>query len=160
VHGRTVVESIQTGRAVARPSVETAGALVTAATSDPHRRPAPDARRSILRSHNYRLFLAAQVCGGTGTWMLRLSQDWLVLELTGSPAAVGVVVALQFVPLVALGPLGGVVADRHDKRRLVMAAQSCAMLLAATLATLTVTGLVSVPLLYLFAVLSGLVAVI
>lgn len=133
---------------------------MTAATSDPHRRPAPDARRSILRSHNYRLFLAAQVCGGTGTWMLRLSQDWLVLELTGSPAAVGVVVALQFVPLVALGPLGGVVADRHDKRRLVMAAQSCAMLLAATLATLTVTGLVSVPLLYLFAVLSGLVAVI
>lgn len=117
-------------------------------------------RPSVLRNHNYRLFLAAQICGGTGTWMLRLSQDWLVLELTGSSAAVGIIVALQFVPLLALGPLGGVLADRHDKRRLVMGAQSCATVLAATLATLTITGLVSVPLLYLFAVLSGLVAVI
>lgn len=119
-----------------------------------------DAQRSVLRNHNYRLFLLAQVAGGTGTWMLRISQDWLVLELTGSPAAVGIVVALQFVPLLALGPLGGVLADRHDKRRLVMGAQACAALLAATLATLTISGLVSVPLLYAFAVLSGLVAVV
>ena len=133
---------------------------MTPAPSEPPRPASRPPRRSVLRSHNYRLFLVAQIFGGTGMWMLRLSQDWLVLELTGSPTAVGIVVALQFAPLLALGPLGGVVADRHDKRRLVMGAQGCAMLLAATLATLTITGLVSVPLLYLFAVLSGLVAVI
>jgi MFS family permease len=115
---------------------------------------------ALLRNHNYRLFLAAQISGGTGVWMLRISQDWLVLELTGSAAAVGVVVALQFAPLVALGPMGGVVADRHDKRHLVMGAQSAAAVLAAVLAALTVGGLVTAPVLYLFAVLSGLVSVI
>lgn len=115
--------------------------------------------RSLLHNHNYRLFLVAQFFGGTGMWMLRLSQDWLVLKLTGSPAAVGIVVALQFVPLLAFGPLGGVIADRHNKRHLVMAAQSAAAVLAATLAALTIGGLVTVPLLYAFALASGLVAV-
>ncbi|SDD42373.1 Predicted arabinose efflux permease, MFS family [Sanguibacter gelidistatuariae] len=115
--------------------------------------------RSILRNHNYRLFLIAQFFGGTGMWMLRLSQDWLVLKLTGSPAAVGIIVALQFVPLLTFGPLGGVIADRHNKRHLVMAAQSAAAVLAATLAALTIGGLVTVPLLYLFALASGCVAV-
>ena len=116
--------------------------------------------RSILRNHNYRLFLLAQLSGGTGMWMLRLSQDWLVLKLTGSPSAVGIIVALQFVPLLTFGPLGGVIADRHNKRYLVMAAQSAAAVLAATLAALTIGGLVTVPLLYLFALLSGCVAVV
>ena len=115
--------------------------------------------RSLLRNHNYRLFLGAQFFGGTGMWMLRLSQDWLVLKLTGSPAAVGIVVALQFVPLLTFGPLGGVIADRHTKRHLVMAAQSAAAVLAATLAALTIGGLVTVPLLYAFALASGCVAV-
>ena len=115
--------------------------------------------RSILRNHNYRLFLAAQFFGGTGMWMLRLSQDWLVLKLTGSPAAVGIIVALQFLPLLTFGPLGGVIADRHNKRHLVMAAQSAAAVLAATLAALTIGGLVTVPLLYAFALASGCVAV-
>lgn len=122
--------------------------------------PPPARPAALLRNHNYRLFLVAQLSGGTGVWMLRLSQDWLVLELTQSPAAVGVVVALQFLPLLALGPMGGVVADRHDKRRLVMGAQSVAALLAAVLATLTIAGLVTVPLLYCFALLLGCVAVI
>lgn len=119
----------------------------------------PPPTRSILRNHNYRLFLAAQFLGGTGIWMLRLSQDWLVLKLTESPAAVGVVVALQFLPLLAFGPLGGVIADRHNKRHLVMAAQSVAAVLAATLAVLTINDLVSVPVLYAFALASGCVAV-
>lgn len=122
--------------------------------------PATKPAASLLRNHNYRLFLVAQLSGGTGVWMLRLSQDWLVLQLTQSPAAVGIVVALQFLPLLAFGPMGGVIADRHDKRRLVMGAQGTAAVLAAVLASLTIAGLVTVPLLYGFAFLLGCVAVI
>ena len=77
--------------------------MTEASDRGPSARPPGQGPRALLRNHNYRLFLAAQLSGGTGVWMLRLSQDWLVLELTRSPAAVGVVVALQFAPLLALG---------------------------------------------------------
>ncbi|MBF0724303.1 MFS transporter [Sanguibacter inulinus] len=133
---------------------------VPAPAPAPEPAPATKPAASLLRNHNYRLFLVAQLSGGTGVWMLRLSQDWLVLQLTQSPAAVGIVVALQFLPLLAFGPMGGVIADRHDKRRLVMGAQGTAAVLAAVLASLTIAGLVTVPLLYGFAFLLGCVAVI
>lgn len=74
----------------------------------------------LLGRRDFRLFLSAQLLGSGGVWMLRMAADWLVLEITGSPAAVGVLVALQFLPLLAVGPLGGVIADRHDKRHLVL----------------------------------------
>ncbi|WP_024286786.1 MFS transporter [Cellulomonas sp. KRMCY2] len=116
--------------------------------------------RALFGSGPFRLYLTAQLLGGSGMWMLRMATDWLVLELTGSPAAVGVVVALQFLPLLVVGPLGGVIADRHDKRHLVLGAQTASVLVAVTLAALTLTGTVAVWHLYALAVALGLVAAI
>jgi MFS family permease len=93
-------------------------------------------------------------------WMLRMAADWLVLELTGSSEAVGVLVALQFLPLLLVGPWGGLLADRHDKRRLVEVAQTAQALLAAGLAVLTFTGAVEVWHLYVAAALMGLVTAV
>lgn len=118
------------------------------------------ARVPLLRRRAFRLFVSAQLLGSSGLWMLRMAQDWLVLELTGSPAAVGVLVALQFLPLFVVGPLGGVVADRYDRRRLVLATQSASAVVAATLAAVTLAGLVEVWHLDVAAVVLGLVAAV
>jgi MFS family permease len=122
--------------------------------------PAAADARPLLGRPAFRLYLSAQLLGSSGMWMLRMAKDWLVLELTGSPAAVGVLVALQFLPLFVVGPLGGVVADRHDRRRLVLATQSSSAAVAAVLAVLTLTGVVEVWHLYVAAVLLGLVAAV
>ena len=68
-----------------------------------------------LEVRNFRLFFAGQVVSVSGTWMQMIGQSWLVLNLTGSPAALGIVTAAQFLPLLFLGPYTGVLADRHDK---------------------------------------------
>ena len=117
-------------------------------------------RVPLLRRRNVRLYLSAQLLGSSGIWMLRMAKDWLVLELTGSPAAVGLLVALQFLPLFLVGPLGGVVADRHDKRRLVLMTQAASAVVALTLAVLTLTGTVVVWHLYGLAVALGLLAAV
>lgn len=123
--------------------------------SAPSRTPAP-----LSQNRNFILLIGAQLVGGMGMWMLRLSQNWLILTLTESPAAVGTVVALQFLPLLILGPYGGLIADRHNKRNLVIGAQTVGTVLAALLAVITLTGHMSVAVLYVFAVLSGLVTII
>ena len=75
----------------------------------------PDRRTTVspfaaLRTHNFQLFVASQVFAYTGGWIQRIAQDWLVLELTGSATAVGITVALQFLPSLFFGPFGGVIA--------------------------------------------------
>jgi MFS family permease len=95
---------------------------------------------SSLSVRNYRLFFVGQMVSITGTFMQMVAQSWLVLNLTGSPAALGVVTACQWLPTLILGPYAGVVADRVDKRRLLMATQSFAMVLALLLGVLTATG--------------------
>ena len=117
-------------------------------------------RVPLLRRRAFRLYLSAQLLGSSGMWMLRMAKDWLVLELTGSPAAVGVLVALQFLPLVVVGPWGGVVADRHDKRRLVLVTQTASAGIAVVLALLTLTGVIEVWHLFVAAVALGLVAAV
>ena len=114
----------------------------------------------LLRRRAFRLYVSAQLLGSSGMWMLRMAKDWLALELTGSPAVVGVLVALQFLPLLVVGPMGGVVADRHDKRRLVLTTQAASAAIAAGLAVLTVTGVVAVWHLYVAAVVLGVVAAV
>jgi len=96
-----------------------------------------------LRNRNYRLYASGQVVSLTGTWMQRVAQDWLVLELTNSGTALGVVTALQFAPSLLLGLWGGVLADRLDKRKLLLATQSALALVALTLGLLDVTGAVA-----------------
>lgn len=101
-----------------------------------------------LAQHNYRLYMGMTLAGSMGVWMQRLAQDWLVLQLTGSPAAVGVAVALQFLPMLIVGPLSGLLVDIFPKRRVMMVCQSVIILLAAGLAASAATGTITVWMVY------------
>nr|WP_245653103.1 MFS transporter [Herbidospora sakaeratensis] len=112
-----------------------------------------------LRNFNYRLFLSGSVVSNVGTWMQRTAQDWLVLSLTGgSGTALGITVALQFLPIMLFGMWGGVLADRFPKRRLLMTAQSLMAALALAMGVLTVTGHAEVWHVYVMAFTLGLLA--
>ncbi|PRH80683.1 MFS transporter [Streptomyces solincola] len=113
-----------------------------------------------LRVRNYRLFFSGAIVSNTGTWMARITQDWLVLSLTGSSAAVGVTTALQFLPMLLFGLYGGVLVDRYPKRRLLMASQGALGLCGLALAVLTLSGHVQVWHVYLVAFLLGMVTVV
>ncbi|MEN8649316.1 MFS transporter [Streptomyces sp. 21So2-11] len=115
---------------------------------------------SSLKIRNYRLFATGAVVSNTGTWMSRITQDWLVLDLTGSAAAVGITTALQFLPMLLFGLYGGVIADRYPKRLLLLFSQAALGLCGVALATLTLTGHVQVWHVYLIAFLLGMVTVI
>ncbi|WP_336029999.1 MFS transporter [Geodermatophilus sp. FMUSA9-8] len=108
-----------------------------------------------LRVRNFRLYASANLVSLTGTWMQRIGQDWLVLQLSGdSGVALGLVTALQFGPTLVLGLLGGVLADRHDKRRVLVVTQALMGLLALCLATLVVTD--AIALWHVFVLAAGL----
>ncbi|NUL06072.1 MFS transporter [Streptomyces lunaelactis] len=115
---------------------------------------------SSLKIRNYRLFATGQVVSNTGTWMQRIAQDWLVLTLTGSASAVGITIALQFLPMLLFGLYGGVLADRLPKRQLLLATQIAMGLTGLALAVLTLTGHVQVWHVYLTAFVLGLVTVV
>jgi MFS family permease len=121
--------------------------------------PATGAFRS-LRTFNYRVWAIGALVSNVGTWMQRTAQDWLVLtQLThNSATAVGVVMALQFGPQLLLLPLTGLAADYLDRRKLVIATQAIMGALALGLGILTVTGVVQLWHVYLFALLLGCVA--
>ncbi|WP_406211136.1 MFS transporter [Kitasatospora sp. NBC_01560] len=120
----------------------------------------PGGMFSSLRVRNYRYYFAGQVVSNTGTWMQRIAQDWLVLSLTGSPLAVGITTAMQFLPMLLLGLFGGVLADRMPRRRLLIFTQGAMGLLAVGLAVLTIGGVVTPYYVYAFALLLGLVTVV
>lgn len=112
---------------------------------------------SAVRHRNFRLYWIGQIVSLVGTWMQTVSQPWLVLLLGGSPIQLGLVLALQFAPSLALAPLGGVLADRVDKRRLLLVTQSIASLQALVLFALTVTGVVQIWHIMLLALAIGFV---
>ncbi|MFL5823443.1 MAG: MFS transporter [Solirubrobacteraceae bacterium] len=93
---------------------------------------------------NYRRYYGGQAISMTGTWMQMTAQAWLVLSLTHSSTALGAIIALQTLPVLLLGPYGGVLADRMNKRRVMIALQSVMGLQALVLGLLTVTGSVQV----------------
>ncbi|WP_461164662.1 MFS transporter [Arthrobacter sp. R4-81] len=113
-----------------------------------------------LRLRNYRLFISLQFLGSTGVWMQRLAQDWLVLQLTGSPAAVGLAVALQFLPMLLVGPLSGILVDLFPKRRILLVCQSVAAVLAMTLAVLNANGSITVWAVYACCVALGMMSAV
>ncbi len=116
---------------------------------------------SSLRTRNYRLFAAGQVVSNTGSWMQRVAQDWLVLELThNSGTALGITTGLQFLPLLLFSLWGGVVADRYSKRRILMVTQSVMGALALILGVLALTGAVRIWQVYALAFALGLATVI
>ncbi|MCU1660432.1 MAG: transporter [Pseudonocardia sp.] len=109
-----------------------------------------------LSNRNYRRYLTGQSISLVGTWMQTIAQSWLVLQLTGSGTALGLVVALQTLPTLVLGPYGGVIADRMDKRRLMIGLQSVMGVLALALGLLTITGIVQLWQVYVLAFVLGL----
>jgi MFS family permease len=113
-----------------------------------------------LRNPNYRLWAGGALISNVGTWMQRTAQDWLVLtQLTHNNAsAVGVVMALQFGPQLLCLPWSGFAADHFDRRKLLAATQASMGALAMTLGILTVTGLVQLWHVYVFAFLLGCAA--
>ena len=112
---------------------------------------------SSLRVRNFRLYFIAQLISVSGTWMQAVAQAWLVLHLTGSGVDLGIVVGLQFLPMLLLGPFGGLVADRVNKRNLLFVTQTAGGLLALALGILVVTDTVVLWQVYLLAGLLGVV---
>jgi MFS family permease len=133
---------------------------VTTATADIPVSGTTSTTFAALRVPNFRIYLSAHAIASTGTWMQNIALEWLVLELSGSPAAVGIAMACQFLPMLLIGMYGGVIADRYPKRVVLMVTQSLNGLLSAALAVLTITGHVRVEHVYLFALAAGLVFVV
>jgi MFS family permease len=115
---------------------------------------------SAFAAFNFRLLFAGQMVSITGTWMQMVAQAWLVLNLTGSPAVLGLVTALQFLPTLLLGPYAGVVADRVDKRRLLIVTQAVSGALALTLGVLVATDVVQMWMVFILAGALGLVGAV
>ncbi|WP_242902514.1 MFS transporter [Actinomadura terrae] len=114
-----------------------------------------------LGNRNYRLFSAGQVVSNTGTWMQRVAQDWLVLDLAhGSGTALGITTGLQFLPMLLFGLWGGVIADRYPKRRVLMLTQVAMGVLALILGVLAVTGSAQVWHVYVLAFGLGVATVV
>ena len=110
-----------------------------------------------LRHRNFQLFFSGQLISLIGTWMQNIAQDWLVFRLTGSPQMLGVVAFMQQIPIFLLAPVAGIVADRCNRHRTVIATQSLSMVLGLILAVLTLSGVVRVWEVIVLATLLGVV---
>ncbi len=109
-----------------------------------------------LRNRNYRLYWCGQVVSLSGTWMQRIAQSWLVLQLTHSPLALGTVTTVQFAPILLLSLFGGVLADRVPKWRFLMLTQTVMAVQALILAILVSTGQVQLIHVYILAAVLGI----
>jgi MFS family permease len=114
-----------------------------------------------LHVRNYRLYASGALVSNIGTWMQRVAQDWLVLQLSGhSGLALGITTGLQFLPMLLLAPYGGMLADRYSKRRLLMLTQAWMGVVGLVLGVLDVTGVVNVWHVYVLALLLGVGAAV
>jgi MFS family permease len=110
-----------------------------------------------LKHRNFQLFFSGQLISLIGTWMQNVAQSWLVYRLTGSALLLGVVGFAGQIPVFVFAPIGGMVADRHNRHRVVIATQTVSMILAFILAALTLARRINVPEIILLAVLLGVV---
>lgn len=113
-----------------------------------------------FRHHNYRVFYAGNLASNTGTWIQRIAQDWLALELTHSATALGIVTSLQFGPAIFFSLQGGQLADRVDKRRLLSWSNIVSGLAALTVGLLVVTETATINWVYLLATVLGIASAI
>ena len=116
--------------------------------------------KSLRKHRNYRLYFASHAVSFAGTWMQQIAAYWLVLELTGSPVAVGALALAQLLPVTLLGLVVGSVIDRFDTRRLLLVTESTLIVTAGTLATLTLTGAVELWHVYALGAFQGVVQVV
>jgi len=115
---------------------------------------------SVRKHRNYRLFFTGQVISNIGTWMQRVAQAWLILSITHSPVAVGILALCQFMPFTLFSLVAGVVVDRLDSWRTVIGTQCTQMFLASTIAVVALTGVAQAWEVYVIAALMGLVQVL
>jgi MFS family permease len=115
---------------------------------------------AVSHSRNFRLFFIGQAVSVTGTWMQSVASAWLVLQLTGSGVALGVQAALNFGPILVLGAWGGLLADRHDKRAILVATQTAFAVLAFSLWGLVATGVATLWMVYALTLLQGIVTAV
>ena len=115
---------------------------------------------SVRKHRNYRLFFTGQVISNIGTWMQRVAQAWLVLSLTHSPVAVGILALCQFMPFTLFSLVAGVVVDRLDSWRTVISTQLTQMFLASAIAVVALAGVAQAWHVYVIAALMGLVQVL
>ena len=111
---------------------------------------------SALKHRNFRLFFSGQLISFTGTWMTTTAQGWLVYQLTGSKALLGLVAAAASAPMLFFATWGGWVADRYPKRSVIVATQSCLMILSLTMAALVWSNLVQPWHIIVLAILGGI----
>jgi MFS family permease len=128
---------------------------------------APRSRRAALTRgfralgvRNYRLYWSGQLVSLTGTWMQTTAQAWLVLQLTASPFALGLVTTLQFLPIMLFSLVGGAIADRVPKRRLLLVTQSVALVRALIFAVLVAAGVIELWHVYLLALAQGIIGAV
>jgi MFS family permease len=119
----------------------------------------PRQMASSLRQHNYRLYFSGQLVSVAGTWMQTVAQSFLVLGLTHSGTQLGLVTAVRFLPMFAFGPLGGLIADRMPKLRVMYITQSLSGLLAGAFSVLIATHSITMWMVYVLALLLGFVNV-
>ena len=124
---------------VPRAGRERGTTTVTTTTGDA---PGRGVFRSLRHSKNLRIYLAGHCVSTIGTWAQRVAQDWLVLEITDSSVALGISVAVQFIPMLVFAQWGGLLVDRLDRRRTIMVTQVLSGLLAAGLAVITLLDVV------------------
>ena len=111
-----------------------------------------------LRIRNYRLYATGALISNIGTWMQRIAQDWLVLELTdNNGVALGITTGLQFLPMLLLGAWAGAVADTHNRRRMSIITQSALAAQAILLGLLDLSGAINVPVIFALSILLGTV---
>lgn len=115
---------------------------------------------SPLKNRNLRIYLGGQAISLLGTWMQVAAQSWVIWELTQSEKALGIVVMLNSLPLLLLAPWAGGIADRFNRRFLLIATQAIAMLLAFALAFLIQTGLIQIWHIYLCALILGIISAV
>ncbi len=113
-----------------------------------------------LQVRNYRLYWIGQLISQTGSWMQTTAQAWLVLQITQSPFALGLVTTLQFLPIMLLSLLGGAISDRWPKHRLILVTQTAALIQAAVFGALVATGAIQLWHVYVLAPIQGVITAI
>jgi len=127
------------------------------ASALPNRKLNLQAAGRALRHRNFQLFFSGQLISLIGTWMQTVAQSWLVYRLTGSGLKLGAVGFASQIPVFIVAPLGGIVADRTNRKHVVIATQTASMVLAFILAALTLTNKITVPEIFVLAALLGVV---
>ena len=142
---------------MADPAAPRASSNAEAASSQPENTSRLPATLRSLKHRNFQLFFSGQLISLIGTWMQSIAQSWLVYRLTGSSLLLGSVGFAGQLPVFLIAPLGGIVADRHNRHRVVIATQVASMMLATILAALTLTGTVKIWHIFVLAALLGVV---